>query len=89
MNDAIGKCSKCGMTVKLARCKKNVAARVIIQDHKGANRTVSMFGDTIKLLTHDVQGDDLEMQILSADALDFQINAANVVFNISNCASIV
>ncbi len=57
-NDTIGKCSKCGMTVKLAGCKKNVAALVVIQDGNGANQSVCMFGDAIELQTDDLEGDD-------------------------------
>ncbi len=76
----IGGCEKCALKQKITKCKKNVAARVILEDQDGKKRTVSMFNEIVRLLECEVvDEDDIEpnMKLLMIGLKKFQINSHN------------
>lgn len=81
LNNVVGHCSKCGLKQKMDRCKKNLSARVVLEDDKKRKQTVSMFSEIINLLIDDVDNElgDVETQLLCADSKEFEINSRNVV----------
>ena len=46
MSEVVGECSNCtGMKVKMSRCAKSVAARLIIEDEAGKEYRVTAFNE--------------------------------------------
>ncbi len=87
----IGTCEKCGLKQKKEKCKKNVAARVMLVDGEGKKRIVSMFGEIVRLLESEVVVDDnddddvdLEMKLLNVGLKKFEINLQNIVTRVEN-----
>ncbi len=80
-NKVVGTCGKCGLKQKMTRCKKNAAARVMIQDDETKRRTVSMFDKTIRLPINELVDvvDDVQTKLLSVGAKYFVINSQNVI----------
>ncbi len=80
-NKVVGTCGKCGLKQKMTRCKKNAAARVMIQDDETKRRTVSMFDKTIRLPINELVDvvDDVQTKLLSIGAKYFVINSQNVI----------
>lgn len=35
VSEVVGECSKCGMKVKMSRCTRSVAARLVVEDEAG------------------------------------------------------
>ena len=90
VNKVIGKCSKCELKQKMDRCKSNKAARVMVEDRSGKKKTISMFSDMIDLLIDDVDDcdGDVELQLLSSDAKEFEINSKNILISFTNPPSL-
>lgn len=47
INDLLGKCTKCGMSLKWSRCTTSQAAKFIIEDAAGKTYTVTAFNDVL------------------------------------------
>ena len=93
VNEVIGICSKCGLKQKLARCRKNRATRLIIEDTDKKKWTVSMFSDIIDLLIRpgpneededDAVDEDIETKLLCSNVKEFVINSQNIVIALND-----
>ena len=85
----IGCCVKCGVKQKLARCKSNAVAKVILENEEKI-RTVTIFADVMNELTsHSESGEysrepDLEMKLLGVTRKKFKIKCKNVVYRVDD-----
>ena len=82
--NGIGECSKCGLKVRMDKCKKSAAAKVIIEGTTKigpdlTRRTVSMFGDVIRRLQSEVTEGDGEVMLLNVGQKSFHIINDTVV----------
>ncbi len=58
-NGMIGECTKCGLKLKMSKCAKSVAARLLIEDTTtGKEQTLTAF-NVIDTIIHDQEGADV------------------------------
>ena len=90
IGEGLGNCEKCGMKQKLSHCKRNVVARALIEDKNKKKRSVTMFGDIVRLIESEVvsddedDGSDLGMKLLFAGVKEFQVNSQNTIVRVVN-----
>lgn len=69
----VGECSKCGQKMKIGKCKKDSAARFIIEDENGVEFQVSAFTKVIEDIIEDTEGNDISEKLLNAPHMTFTI----------------
>ena len=63
VNGGVGECSRCGMLMKVGKCKKQGTVKVMV-GRKDKNYVLTLFHDMMS----KVDGDCMEMKLLSAPA---------------------
>ena len=85
----IGTCNKCGVSQKMMRCKKNIAAKVVVEGANKVKKNVSLFTDVINSLIvdedeEDEEEDDVEIRLLNVSSKIFVLNRQNVAIRIED-----
>ena len=81
-NDVLGECTKCGMLMKLKKCKTLETARVVVSDQGGREYTLTMFDSVIANIIEGVNGADIKRKLLRAPAHRFNIDKGDVVYSV-------
>ena len=85
MGTTMGECGKCGLKVKLARCKKSIVATLLIQDEEGLEVKATAFENVInKLVQPNDDNVQLEEQLLNTSIMKFNLTTSNVIHSVSH-----
>ncbi len=82
VSKVVGECSKCGMKMKISRCGKSVAARLVIEDDEGKEHKATAFNDVVDDIIRGVDGENLE-KMLSAPVMKFTITTRNTISSVT------
>ncbi len=83
-NEVMGECSKCGMKMKMARCGKSMAVRLIIEDDDGNEHKATAFTEVVQRIIQGVDaGSDVEEKMLSAPLMNFTISTKDTVSSVT------
>ena len=83
INEVIGECTKCGLKLKLKRCKNAATARVKFEDRNGYKMDVTLFGKEIESITAEISGKDLVTKLLNTPDIRLCVNSANIATSAS------
>ncbi len=79
----VGECSKCGMKMKMARCGKSIAARLVIEDEEGKEHMATAFNDVVDDIIRSVEGENVEEKMLCAPAMKFTLTTRDTVSSVT------
>ena len=80
VNDTIGECSKCGLTVKKAL--KCVNARILVCDKNSTSHNLTLFHEVIFDLLEGIQGDNIKQRLLQVEETKFYVNNRGIVYSV-------
>ena len=81
-DEIVAECMKCGMMMKVSKCKKFVTARVSVGGWDGKVHTLTMFNSVISDIIEGVNGVDLKRKLLAAPAFRFNADKGDVVYSV-------
>ena len=82
VSEVVGECSKCGIKVKMSRCTKSVAARLVVEDEAGKEHRVTAFNEVVDNIIRGVDGSDVSEKLLSVPMMKFTI-VRDVIVSVS------
>ena len=82
VSEVVGECSKCGMKVKMSRCTKSVAARLVVGGEAGKGHRVTAFNEVVDDIIRGVDGSDVSEELLSVPMMKFTI-VRDVIVSVS------
>ena len=74
VNDAIGECSKCGLTVKIKKALKCANACILVCDKNGTSHNLTLFNEVIFDLLEGIQGDNIKQRLMQVEETKFYVN---------------
>ena len=74
VNDAIGECSKCGLTVKIKKALKCANACILVCDKNSTSHNLTLFNEVIFDLLEGIQGDNIKQRLMQVEETKFYVN---------------
>lgn len=81
VDDLIAECSKCGMTMKQAKCESYMMAKVSVGGSDGKLHNLTLFNTVLEKITDGVSGTDLKRKLLCAPPMRFVIDKGDIVYS--------
>ena len=81
-DEIVAECMKCGMVMKVSKCKKFVTARVSVGGWDGKVHTLTMFNSVISSIVEGVNRANLKRKLLAAPAFRFNADKGDVVYSV-------
>ena len=81
-DEIVAECMKCGMVMKVSKCKKFVTARVSVGGRDGKVHTPTMFNSVISSIVEGVNRANLKRKLLAAPAFRFNADKGDVVYSV-------
>ena len=75
----LAECTKCGATMKRARCKSSSVAKVVVHSEDGMEHRLTLFDNILKPLIPGYQDGDIVEKLLELPKLKIAINKSNIV----------
>ena len=80
-DNVLGECTKCGMLVKVSKCKRLMVARVTVSGKDGKMHALTMFNDVIGSIVAGIEGGSIERKLLLAPTLRLSIDKSDVIYS--------
>ncbi len=82
-SEVMGECTKCGMMVKMSRCKQSAAAKLVLEDNSGKVHKVTAFTDVVEDIVREQVGSTTAEKILSAPVMKWTVTRKDIVSSVT------
>ena len=84
LDELLGECGKCGMKLKLKKCKKLTTAHVTVTGEDGKVHVLMMFNDVLIKVVGEGVG-DVKRALLSTGVFKFCVDKGDIVYSVQEC----